>query len=98
MNAMVKVYSGEKQTDGVAVPASAIFSDGWKSCVWLLSGGTVAKRTVEVEDLRSDGTMTILSGIAAGDVIVTAGVHKLVEGQAVKVLPKTASTNVGGLL
>lgn len=42
--------------------------------------------------------MTILSGIAAGDVIVTAGVHKLVEGQAVKVLPKTASTNVGGLL
>lgn len=32
--------------------------------------------------------MTILSGIAAGDVIVTAGVHKLVEGQAVKFFQK----------
>ena len=73
---------------GMAVPASAIFSDGGKSCVWLLSGEVVAKRTVEVDDLRSDGTMTILSGIAAGDVIVTAGVHKLVEGQAVKFFQK----------
>ncbi len=98
MNAMVKVYSQDGQTEGMAAPASAIFSDGGKSCVWLLSGEVVAKRTVEVDDLRSDGTMTILSGIAAGDVIVTAGVHKLLEGQAVKVLPKTASTNVGGLL
>ena len=84
MNAMVKVYSQDVQTEGMAVPASAIFSDGGKSCVWLLSGEVVAKRTVEVDDLRSDGTMTILSGIAAGDVIVTAGVHKLVEEQAVK--------------
>lgn len=98
MNAMVKVYSGEGQTDGVAVPSSAIFSDKGKSCVWLLSGGIVSKKAVEVDDLRSDGTMTVLSGISSGDVIVTAGVHKLVEGQAVKVLPKTASTNIGGLL
>ncbi len=98
MNAMVKVYPHGGKAPGVAVPASAIFSDGWKSCVWLLSGGAVTKRTVEVEDLRPDGTMTILSGVAAGDVIVTAGVHKLVEGQTVKALPKAASTNVGGLL
>lgn len=98
MNAMVKVHSGEGQTGGVAVPSSAIFSDNGNSCVWLLSGGVVGKRQVEVGDLRSDGTMTVLSGVSTGDVIVTAGVHKLVEGQAVEVLPKTASTNVGGLL
>lgn len=52
MNAMVKVYSQDGQTEGMAVPASAIFSDGGKSCVWLLSGEVVAKRTVEVDDLR----------------------------------------------
>lgn len=98
MNAMVKVYSGEGQTEGVAVQSSAIFSDNGKSCVWLLSGGVVGKRQVEVDDLRSDGTMTVLSGISSGDVIVTAGVHKLTERQAVKVLPAASSTNVGGLL
>ncbi len=98
MNTMVKIYSGEGQTEGVAVPSSAIFSDNGKSCVWLLSGGVVGKRQVEVEGLRSDGTMTVLSGISSGDVIVTAGVHKLTEGQAVKVLPAASSTNVGGLL
>ncbi len=98
MNAMVKVYPQDGKSGGVAVPASAIFRDGGESCVWLLSGGAAAKRTVEVDDLRQDGTMTILSGIAAGDVIVTAGVHKLVEGQTVKILPKATSTNVGGLL
>ncbi len=98
MNAMVKVHSGENRMDGVAVPSSSIFSDNGKSCVWLLSGGVVGKREVVVGDLRSDGTMTVLSGISSGDVIVTAGVHKLTEGQAVKVLPAASSTNVGGLL
>lgn len=98
MNAMVKVYSAEGQAEGVAVPSSAIFNDNGKSCVWLLSGGVVGKREVDVGDLRSDGTMTVLSGISSGDVIVTAGVHKLNEGQAVRVLPATTSTNVGGLL
>ncbi len=98
MSTIVKVYPKNEQNRGLAVPASAIFSDGGKSCVWLLSGGAVSKRTIEVDDIRSDGTMTILSGISAGDVIVTAGVHKLVDGQTVKALPKTASSNVGGLL
>lgn len=98
MNGMVKVYSRKGRSEGVSVPSSAIFSDDGKSCVWLLSGGVVGKRQVVVGDLRSDGTMTVLSGLSSGDVIVTAGVHKLTEGQAVKVLPAASSTNVGGLL
>lgn len=98
MNGMVKVYSREGRSEGVSVPSSAIFSDNGKSCIWLLSDGVVGKRQVEVHDLRSDGTMTVVSGISSGDVIVTAGVHKLTEGQAVKVLPAASSTNVGGLL
>ncbi len=98
MNAMVKVYPKGAKSGGLAVPAGAVFSDGGNSCVWILSDGAVAKRKVEVGELREDGTVTVLCGIAQGEVIVTAGVHKLVEGQVVKILPKVASTNVGGLL
>jgi membrane fusion protein, multidrug efflux system len=43
----------------------------------------VALRQVAVGQYREDG-VTITSGLAAGDVVVTAGVHKLRPNQLVR--------------
>jgi hypothetical protein len=42
--------------------------------------------------------MEISSGLKAGELIVTAGVHSLKEGQKVQPLAPVSKTNVGGLL
>jgi multidrug efflux pump subunit AcrA (membrane-fusion protein) len=43
----------------------------------------VQRRAVEAGQYREDG-VTILSGLAAGDVVVSAGVHKLRADQPVR--------------
>lgn len=98
MNSIVKIYEKGKRNGEIAVPSSALFGDDGKSCVWILSDGRAEKRQVKVGTFRSDGTVTILKGLAPGEEIITAGVYKLTEGQCVKALPKVASSNVGGLL
>ena len=82
------VVVGEVSTAGrevVTVPASAILQTGDTAQVWLVSADdTVKKVPVKVDRFNTD-TVTISSGIAKGDRIVTAGVNALNEGQKVTV-------------
>ena len=100
MNAMVDVTFNDCGTSSTTIPATAVFKDGKKSCVWIYdkSKGTVNRREVQIERLRTDGNAVISSGINAGETIVTAGVHKLTEGEKVVPAEKKSETNVGDLL
>ena len=40
----------------------------------------------------------ISGGLEPGEIIVISGVHKIAEGEKVKILPKASATNAGGLL
>ena len=70
------------------VPLSAIFQQGTQPAVWVVdrASGTVELRIVTIARWRDD-TAAIASGVATGEVIATAGVHKLEPGQKVKPLP-----------
>jgi len=69
------------------VPLSAIFQRGTSPAVWVVDRdtGTVALRPVAIARWRDD-TAAILSGVKEGELIATAGVHKLETGQKVKPL------------
>ena len=68
------------------VPLSAIFQRGTQPAVWIVDkDGTVTLRPVTIARWR-DETAAIASGVKDGDVIATAGVHKLEAGQKVKPL------------
>jgi RND family efflux transporter MFP subunit len=69
------------------VPLSAIFQRGTHPAVWVVDqqSGTVSIRPVVVARWRDD-MADIASGVKDGDVIATAGVHKLEAGQKVKPL------------
>ena len=56
--------------------------------------GTVHRVTVTTGDITGDG-LTIRTGIAPGDRVVTRGVHKLADGQTVRV-PERAPGNTPG--
>jgi len=70
------------------VPLSSIFQRGTQPAVWVVdrTSGTVELRPVTIARWRDD-TAAILSGVKEGELIATAGVHKLETGQKVKPLP-----------
>ncbi|MFO0405783.1 MAG: efflux RND transporter periplasmic adaptor subunit [Labrys sp. (in: a-proteobacteria)] len=67
----------------LTVPEEALLVQGGKSFVFVLSDGKVARRPVELGQ-RDVGTIEILSGVAAGERIVTRGVQKLRDGASVQ--------------
>ena len=80
-----------RQPDGlgqltVVVPVTAIFSSGSedKSFVWVIdeSANSVSRREVQIGQLLNTG-YKVEGGLEMGDVIATAGVNFLTEGQIV---------------
>ena len=99
MNTMVTIVCRPSGAAQVAVPAVALFDDGDRTCVWICrEDSTVVSREVRVERLQTGGEAVVGAGLAAGERIVTSGVHRLREGKKVAPLPGVTKTNVGGLL
>ena len=71
----------------VELPASAVFRQGDKAAVWLIDPASMQVRAVPVEvaSYRED-KVAIRAGLKDGDLVVRAGVHKLFEGEKVRVL------------
>jgi RND family efflux transporter MFP subunit len=72
---------------GYVVPASALVRADRQPAVWLFDAKTqtVAPRQVKVEEFEP-GRVVVSSGLEQGDMIVTAGVQALHEGQKVRAL------------
>ncbi|WP_233077935.1 efflux RND transporter periplasmic adaptor subunit [Rheinheimera soli] len=77
------------QASAVVVPATAVFAandqpvDATERFVWVFSEGKVNRRAVTVGRLTEQG-IEVLSGLVAGDQVVTAGVQQLTENQQVR--------------
>ena len=67
------------------VPMSAIFQSGTQPAVWVVDrqSGTVSLRPVTIARWRNESA-AIADGVKDGELIATAGVHKLEPGQKVK--------------
>jgi RND family efflux transporter MFP subunit len=80
----------------VVLPAQLVLSAETKPYVWLLAsdGKSVHRRDVTIT-AHSGDTVVIGSGLAAGDQVVTAGVHSLADGQAVAGEASTATKAKG---
>jgi multidrug efflux system membrane fusion protein len=68
------------------IPLSSIFQQGEKTAVWIVAADrSVSLRPVEVGAYRDDGAL-ISGGIAAGERIVSAGVHMLTAGDKIQLI------------
>ena len=70
----------------VAVPAGALVRDGDAYALFVVSGKKAARREVKTGAISSE-TAEILSGVAAGETVVTSGQDGLPDGAAVSVTP-----------
>ncbi|MGA7750362.1 MAG: efflux RND transporter periplasmic adaptor subunit [Gallionella sp.] len=85
MTAQVRFINHDKR-DKLIVPLSAIFQQGDQSAVWIVAADhSISLRPVQVAAYRDDGAV-IASGVAAGERIVSAGVHKLNAGEKIRVI------------
>ena len=69
----------------VTVPETAVLDRDGRSFVWIIGPeGRLAARPVALGPAR-DGAVPVLSGLAEGDRVLTAGVHSVTDGQAVTI-------------
>jgi RND family efflux transporter MFP subunit len=74
----------------IRLPATALLERDGRTMVWIVDPKTrtVATRVVRLaprQDGDITGDITVLAGVEAGARVVTAGVHRLVEGQSVRI-------------
>lgn len=88
------VALGERAAEAViTVPLSALTQVDGKPAVWVVDPQTskVNLRPVQIGAYREDGA-TLTGGLARGEVVVTAGVHKLLAGETVRVVSEAVAT------
>jgi membrane fusion protein, multidrug efflux system len=93
------------QTAGVTkLPLSALREEQGKSAVWVVDRGNMTVKSQFVTLAGADGNEAVItSGLAPGQVVVTAGVHVLNPGQKVKFYvdpgapPPTAASAASGV-
>lgn len=84
MTATVSLSGAGAQPIAV-LPLTALYQKDKQAAVWVFDAkaGTVKLVPVVVGQFREE-TVTVISGVKDGDVVVTAGVHKLQPGQKVR--------------
>jgi multidrug efflux system membrane fusion protein len=84
------VELGQEAAPSLSVAQSALFRVNGEPQVWVVDrqAQTVAARSVKLGAFNGQRA-TVVAGLAAGEWVVTAGVHKLAPGQRVR-LPQTA--------
>lgn len=78
----------------IYVPSRTVVGQGKKKFLYVLKPetdgiGIVEKREVTVGELTNSG-LEITSGIVDGDLLITAGIHSLIDGQRVKIVSENS--------
>ncbi|MDR1562660.1 MAG: efflux RND transporter periplasmic adaptor subunit [Dysgonamonadaceae bacterium] len=96
----VNIHYKPEDSTMVTIPLSAMFENNSVSSVWVYdpNSETVRTRNVFPAELRKNGNIVVFKGLSAGEIVVSAGVHSLKEGEKVRVLEKPSESNVGGML
>ncbi len=68
----------------VYIPLTAIYQTGTTPNVWIIKDGVVSLHPIKVGTF-GDGNIQVIEGLQDGDVVVTAGVQKLRDGQKVRI-------------
>ena len=88
MTSAVAVENMGNQQVAAYIPLASIYQQGDVPGVWVVSNNSVTLRFIKIGAF-ADGKVQVLEGLQNGDVIVTAGVHKLKEGQEVRIAGDT---------
>ena len=101
MNTMVSIFYTDAADHSLLVPTNALLNSKGKSSVFVYQAQTQQVKLCEVKCVRptNDGyTVVTSSMVKPGDIVVSAGVHAIKDGDKVEPLSPVSTTNIGGLL
>ena len=83
---------GVRREAAAMLPATALFQDNGKAAVWVVQPDTRTVRLVPVGvgEYQED-QVAITSGLKRGDIVVRAGVHKLFDGEKVRLAAESSA-------
>jgi RND family efflux transporter MFP subunit len=87
LGATVTGQTNMQAKGGIELPATALTTADGQPAVWVVDSGTmqVSLRTVELQR-QDSSSIVVSSGLAGGEIVVTAGVHALRPDQKVRLL------------
>ena len=88
MTCQVTIRASEQAADLVAIPITAVYAPAeGGNYVWRVNAdGRVVRTSVQLGNIFGRDMVTIVAGLSKGDVVVTAGVYRLTEGEKVKII------------
>lgn len=88
MSVKVRIQLPDLQNNNVIVPVEAVFQSEGETYVWVYNNANnvVNKTAIKVKKIKSEGMMSVTSGLKGNEKVVTAGVYSLSENQSVKLL------------
>lgn len=100
MSVMVTILYRNDEAETLSIPLSALIQTDGRASVWVYDPetGTVTTRQVTPSQILTDGRVVVSSGLKAGELVLTAGIHSVKEGEKVSLIPAKSETNVGGIL
>jgi membrane fusion protein (multidrug efflux system) len=87
---LVRVTIKGPEREAVIVPETAVIQRGDKTVVFTVADNKVKEVPVRIGK-RMEGRVELRDGIAAGDVVVTAGNAQLRDGAEVEIVPSPAA-------
>lgn len=88
LGSTVEVVAAFVSTPRIVLPSSAIVDADGVQSVWVVDvvGKKVKRRPVRLDGaVTAGGTVTVSEGLGSGERVVVAGVHKLKDGQAIRI-------------
>ncbi|WP_321418009.1 efflux RND transporter periplasmic adaptor subunit [uncultured Desulfobacter sp.] len=73
-----------KIDSSIFIPLSAVYQTGDSPMVWVIQNHKTKQQKVRLGKAGNGEQVQVIEGLAAGDEIVTTGVHKLSQGQQVR--------------
>ena len=100
MTAELSIEENNNTLSVLSIPISALFTENNANYVWVYNKANkkINKRKIEVAEILEDGKINVVSGLKPQEIIISAGVFTLSEGQSVKPLKAVSKSNIGGLL
>lgn len=88
MTCQVTIRASEPTSNLVAIPLTAVYAPAeGGDYVWRVNAeGRVVRTPVQLGNIFGRDMVTVVAGLSKGDVVVTAGVYRLTEGEKVKII------------
>ena len=87
MTCQITIRTTDSETSDVAVPLTAIYAPAeGGTYVWVVEGDKVRLQAVVLGDIFGRDMVRVSKGLLVGDVVVSAGVYRLENGQSVRII------------